>query len=49
VGIREKMTPPKFGAPGQYVRVTRKGQRCKERMRQPENVVEMEDVTTSDT
>jgi hypothetical protein len=43
------MTPPKFGAPGQYVRVTRQGQRCKERMRQPENVVELEDVTTSDT
>jgi hypothetical protein len=29
------MTPPKFGAPGQYVRVTRQGQRRKERMRQP--------------
>jgi hypothetical protein len=43
------MTPPKFGAPGQYVRVTRQGQRRKERMREPENVVELEDVTTSET
>jgi hypothetical protein len=43
------MTPPKFDVPGQYVWVTRQGQRCKERMPQPENVVELEDVTTSDT
>jgi predicted HTH transcriptional regulator len=43
------MTPPKFGTPGQYVRVTRQGQRRKERMREPENIVELEDVTTSET
>jgi hypothetical protein len=43
------MTPPKFNAPGQYVWVTRQGQRRKERMSQPKNMVELEDVTTSDT
>jgi hypothetical protein len=43
------MTPPKFGTPGKYVRVTRQGQRRKERMVEPENVIELEDVTTSET
>jgi hypothetical protein len=43
------MTPPKSNAPGQYVLVTRHGQRHKEIMRQPVNVVELEDVTTLDT
>jgi hypothetical protein len=43
------MTPPNFGALGQYVRVTRQGERRKERMVEPENVVEIEDVTTSKT
>jgi hypothetical protein len=43
------MTPPKFGAPGKYVRVTRQGQRRKERMVEPENIIELEDVTTSET
>jgi hypothetical protein len=42
------MTPPNFGSPGQFVMVTRQGQRRKERMHQPENIVELEDVTTSD-
>jgi hypothetical protein len=42
------MTPPKFGAPGQYVKVTRQGQRCKQRMREPEKMDEIEDVTMSD-
>jgi hypothetical protein len=42
------MTPPKFGTPGKYVRVTRQGQRRKERMAEPKNVVELEDVTTSE-
>jgi hypothetical protein len=43
------MTPPKFNTPGQYVMVTRQGQRHKEIMRQPKNIVVLEDVTTSDT
>jgi hypothetical protein len=43
------MTPPKFGTPWKYVRVTQQGQRRKERLEEPENVVELEDVTTSET
>jgi hypothetical protein len=42
------MTPPKFGALGKYVRVTLQSQRRKERLVEPENFVEMEDVTTSE-
>jgi hypothetical protein len=43
------MTPPKFFSPGQYVQVNRQGQRGKERIVDPENVVELKDVTTSKT
>jgi len=43
------MTPPKFNTLGQYVWVTRKGQRHKERMIQPDKMVEMEFFTTSET
>ena len=43
------MTPPKFGAPGKYFRVTRHDQRRKEWLVEPENVVELEDVTTLET
>jgi hypothetical protein len=42
------MTPPKFGALGKYVRVTRQGQRRKERMVEPENIIELKDVMTSE-
>jgi hypothetical protein len=42
------VTPPKFDVPGQFVWITRQGQRHKERMQHLENVVELEDVTTYD-
>jgi hypothetical protein len=41
------MAPPKSGSSGQFIRVTRQGQRCKERI-QPETIIELEDVTTSE-
>jgi hypothetical protein len=43
------MAPPKVGAPSRFVRVTRQSGRKKERMEEPENFVELEDVTTSET
>jgi len=43
------MTPPKVGTPGKYIRATWQGQRIKERMAKLENVVKLEDVTTSET
>jgi hypothetical protein len=43
------MTPPKFGTPWKYVWVNRQGQRKKERMADFENVIELEDVTNSET
>jgi hypothetical protein len=41
------MTPPKVGTPGKDIRVTQQVERRKERMTEPENFVELEDVTTS--
>jgi hypothetical protein len=43
------MAPLKVGTPSQFVRVTRQSGRKKERMEEPENFVELEDVTTSET
>jgi hypothetical protein len=43
------MTPRKFGTLGQYIWVTRQGQWRKERMVEPHNVIELEDVTNSET
>jgi hypothetical protein len=43
------MTPPNFGAPWQYVWVTRHGQSRKEKMVEPENIIELEYVTTLET
>jgi hypothetical protein len=48
VRLRENMTPPKFDTPGQYLWVTQQSQRNKERMRHPKNIINLEDVTTSD-
>ena len=43
------MTPPNFGAPCQYIRGTPQVERSKESMRDPKNVVDLEDVITSKT
>jgi hypothetical protein len=43
------MEPPKFCAPRKYIRVTRQGQRIKERMVEPKTVADMEDVKTLET
>jgi hypothetical protein len=43
------MTPSKVGTPKRYVRVTRRVRRRKKIMAEPEDVVELEDVTTSTT
>jgi hypothetical protein len=41
------MAPPNLGSSGQYIRVTRQGQRRKETI-QPMTIVKLEDVTTSE-
>jgi hypothetical protein len=43
------MEPLKVGAPRQFVRLTQKLGRKKERMERPKIFVELEDVTTSET
>jgi hypothetical protein len=43
------MAPPKIGAVSIFVVVTRQSSRKKERMEEPKNFVELEDVTTSET
>jgi hypothetical protein len=43
------MVPPKIGTPSQFVRVTQQSGRKKERMEEPDNFVELEDMKTSET
>jgi hypothetical protein len=43
------MAPPKVSAPRRFVRMNRQSGRKKETMEEPKKIVDLDDVTTSET